>query len=415
MKTKANPVIIVDPVCSGADLAPAFSARDIPVIAVRSTKLADVNNVGYGNRIQSDAFLQVYDNYPGLMDDLRQWSPRAIIAGTETGVLLADKLASVLTASLANIPHLSLARRHKGEMQKALQNAGLPVIRTINTACAAEVTDWLIEHDLVDKPLVLKPPVSMGSDNVFHIAAGRDWKPIFEHILSCPTALLREPNESVVVQEYVTGIEYSVDTVSAEGKHVLAHLTRYKKVSVGDGMTIMDYTEFMPYNHDQHSELLHYAKKAIDALGIRWGAAHSEIMLTASGPRLIETGARMCGGPISIFARAATGSSQLDRVIEAYLDEKIYTQHYDFQQTVMPVFLNSSVSGIVRNVEIFDKLYALPTHLATYLWVKNGDYASRTLNCDTTLGVIGLAGNRSAVFADYMKVRQIEAQLVINL
>ena len=355
MKTISNPVIIVDPVCSGSDLAPAFSAREIPVIAVRSKKLADTNSSGYGSGIQSDRFLKVYDNYPGLEDELRHLNPRAIIAGTETGVELADKLASILTPEFANIPHLSLARRHKGEMQKALANAGLPVIRTLNTASAAEVTGWLSDHDLVNKALVLKPPVSMGSDNVFHIPAGGDWKRTFNHILSTPTALLREPNETVIVQEKITGTEYSVDTVSAAGKHVLAHLTRYKRMSVGEGLTVMDYTEFMPFD-EQHSELLHYTKQAIDALGIRWGASHNEIMLTAAGPRLIEIGARMCGGSILELARAATGSSQLERVIEAYLHGEIQTQRYEFKQTVVPVFLNSPVSGILRNVEILEKL-----------------------------------------------------------
>lgn len=413
MRTSSNRVIIVDPVCSGTDLAPAFAARDIPVIAVRSTKLAETNTSGFGSGIQSGIFLKVYDNDPGLVDVLRQFNPRAIIAGTETGVELADHLASILTPMLANIPHLSLARRHKGEMQKTLEAAGLPFIRTLDTADAMEVSDWLSRHHLTDKALVLKPPVSMGSDNVFHIPPGGDWRRIFNYILSTPTALLREPNETVIVQEKITGTEYSVDTVSANGKHALAHLTRYKRVSAGEGLTIMDYTEFMPLD-ELHSELFFYTKQAIDALGIRWGASHNEVMLTAEGPRLIEIGARMCGGPIIALSRAATGSSQLERVLEAYLDGEIKTQDYEFKQTVVPVFLNSRVSGVLRNVEILNKLRKLPTHLSTQLWLKNGDQVSRTVDVDTTLGVIALAGERSAVFADYVKVRQIEAELVIN-
>lgn len=414
MKTRSQAVVIVDPVCSGSDLAPAFAEKGIPVIAVRSTTLAETNLTGYGNNIPTDRFLKVYNNHPGLADDLRQWNPRAIIAGTETGVWLADKLAAMLTPQFANIPHLSLARRHKGEMQKALANAGLPIIRTLNTASVAEVTDWLREHDLTDKALVLKPPVSMGSDNVFHIPPGGDWKRIFNHILSTPTALLREPNETVIVQEQITGTEYSVDTVSAAGNHTLAHLTRCTRTSVGEGRTVMDYTEFVPFANEQHGELLHYAKQAVDALGIRWGAAHNEIMLTAAGPRLIEIGARMCGGSIIELARAATGSSQLERVVEAYLNGEIQTKHYQFKQTVVPIFLNSPVSGILRNVEIFDTLQTLPTLFSTHVWLKNGDHVPRTINVDTTLGVIALAGERHAVFADYAKVRQIEAQLIIN-
>jgi biotin carboxylase len=410
----SNPVVIVDPVSSGSDLAPAFSARNIPVIAVRSTAYADSSDVGYAAAIQSANFLKVYDNSPDLVDDLRRLNPHAIIAGSETGVELADQLASVLTPQFANVPELARARRHKADMQQALADAGLAVIRTLNTASITEVMRWLAEQDLTDAALVLKPPASAGSDKVFHISPGGDWQRAFDHILSTPTALLGEPSETVIVQEQVTGTEYAVDTVSAAGKHVLAHLIRYRKTSADERMTVFDYTEFMPFDSRQHGELLQYASQTLDALGIRWGAAHSEIMLTAAGPRLIETGARMCGGPVLGLARAATGSSQLERVMEAYLDGEIRTTQYDFRQTVVPVFLIAPVSGVLCNVEILDKLRTLPTHLATHVWKNNGDYVERTVDFDTTLGIVALAGERRAVFADYARIRQVEAQLVVK-
>lgn len=413
MIVSPNPVIIVDPVCSGSELAPAFIAQGIPVIAVRSSKLADLNSAGFGSGIQSGIFLKVYDNYPGLEEDLRPLKPDAIIAGTETGVALADRLASILTPHRANLPHLSLARRHKGVMQKVLAEAGIPCIRTLDTASADEVSVWLKEQNLVGKALILKPPLSMGSDKVFHIRPGADWKSVFDHILATPTAVLQEISETVIVQEKISGTEYSVDTVSADGKHVLAHLTRYRRMSAGGGLTIMDHTEFMPFD-EEHAELFDYTKKVIDALGIRFGAAHNEIMLTAEGPRLIESGARMCGGPILGLSRAATGSSQLERVLEACLAGYIKTDRYTLKKTVVPVFLNARVSGILRNAEILERLSTLPTHFSTWLWRKNGDRITKTVDVDSTLGVIALAGERSAVFEDYIKVREVESRLIIN-
>jgi biotin carboxylase len=291
-----------------------------------------------------------------------------------------------------------------------LKDAGIPIIPTLNTASIIEASDWIIENNLTEKALVLKPPLSMSSDQVYHIQPGEDWKRAFENILSTPTAFLQEPNETVIVQERVTGTEYSLDTVSAAGKHELAHITKYKKISVGNGMTVIDNTEFIPFHH----ELFNYTKQVLDALGICWGAAHSEIMLTSKGPRLIETGARMCGGPILGFARAATGSSQLDRVIEAYLDFEIHTPSYELKQTVVPVFIMSKASGIIRNVEILEKLRTLPTYLSTQVWPKNGDFVKRTIDFATILGFVALAGDREMIFADYKMVRQVEAQLIIR-
>lgn len=50
-------------------------------------------------------------------------------------------------------------------------------------------------------------------------------------------------------------------------------------------------------------------------------------MLTKQGPRLIETGARMCGGPVVRFARAASGSSQADKLVEIYIDGDVLTKN----------------------------------------------------------------------------------------
>jgi len=45
---------------------------------------------------------------------------------------------------------------------------------------------------------------------------------------------------------------------------------------------------------------------------------------------------------------------------------------------------------------------------------KNGDYVKRTVDFDSILGFVALAGNRNAVFADYEKVRQVESRLMIS-
>lgn len=412
-----RPIVIVDPVGSGAELAPAFAARGVPAIAVRSMPpdaLDGADAGGYLTQIRAADFQALYDAGPDLEAVLRRHDPLAVIAGDESGVALADQLAAVLTPHVANAPALSPARRHKAAVQEALAAAGLPHIRTLNTASADEAAAWLADQGLEGAALVLKPPASAGSDNVHHVPPGGDWRRAFERILAAPNKLRGEANETVVVQEMVTGTEYAVDTVSADGKHVLAHLIRYNKTSAGERMTVFDHTEFVPFDAGQYGALVAYVEQALDAVGIRWGAAHAEVMLTAEGPRLIEVGARTCGGPVLGFSRLATGSSQLERVIEAYVDGRITTTTYDFRQTVVPVFLIAQEAGILRNVEVLDPVRELATHAKTYIWRGNGARVPRTIDTLTSLGIIGLAGERDAVFADYKRVRELERMLRID-
>jgi biotin carboxylase len=410
-------IVIVDPVGSGAELAPAFAGRGVGAIAVRSLPPGALDGAdagGYQVNINDAHFQAVYDVGPDLVEQLRRHNPRAVIPGDESGVELADQLAAALTPGFANVPALSPARRHKARMQAAIAAAGLPAIRTLNTADPAEVEPWLIANGLTASALVLKPALSAGSDNVHHVPPGGDWRAKFDLILSSANKLRGEANETVIVQEMLVGTEYAVDTVSANGEHFLAHLIRYNKTSAGERMTVFDHTEFVPFDQAQHGEMLAYFKQVLDALGIRWGAAHGEVMLTADGPRLIEVGARTCGGPVLGFSRLATGSSQLERVVEAFVDGRISTRTYDFKQTVVPVFLISPNAGILRNIEVMDFARHLPTHHNTYIWRGNGVRVPRTIDTLTSLGIIALAGDREAVFADYKRIREAEKQLVIE-
>lgn len=406
----SRPVVIVEPLSSGIELAPAFKARGIPAIAV-TLKTSDWT--GFGAKIRTSDFIEIIPEQPNLVEILKKFDPLAIIPGAEEGVPLAEALALVMTPHFANDPKKSQNRLHKALMQEALQNAGVPAIKTINTASEDAVEDWIKTSQLLDRPLIVKPAASAGSDNVFHIPARADWRQAFNRVLSEPSKITGKTNETAVVQEQAIGTEFAVGTVSANGKHYLAHLIKYNKMSFNGRETVYDHVEFVPYSEETYGQLFEYTKQALDALGIRWGAAHNEIMLTNDGPRLIETGARMCGGPVVGFAREASGSSQADKLVEIYADGDVSTKEYAFKKTVMPVFLKSPIRGKVSNAEVFDKVSELPTFLNENIWFKNGDEVPQTVDYLTSIGIIALAGNRQLVMSDYERIRSMESKLVI--
>lgn len=409
----SRPVVIVDPLSSGVELAPAFKARGIPAIAV-TLKPGEWN--GFGSKIRSADFLEIIPDQPDLIEVLRGYDPIAILPGTEEGVSLAERLTLALTPQRANDPEKAENRLHKAGMQQALQDAGVPALKTLNSAFEQEVEAWIQANGFSDSPLIIKPPISAGSDKVFHVPAGGDWKTPFHRVLDEPSKTTGERNKSVVVQEMAVGTEFAVGTVSAGGKHYLAHLIQYNKTSSSDGQTktVYDFVEFVPFTAEAHGELFEYTKRALDALGIRWGAAHNEIMLTQNGPRLIETGARMCGGPVVGFARVASGSSQADKLVEIYADGDVSSKEYTFRKTVMPVFLASPAHGKIANAEALAATSKLPTFLNENIWFKNGDTVPHTVDYLTAIGIVALSGDRQSVLSDKAKIREMESKLIIQ-
>lgn len=406
-----RPVVIVDPTSSGIELAPAFRVRGIPAIAVT---LATEEWPEFGAKINRSDFIEIVPDQPGIENLLRKFHPIAIIPGTEEAIPLAQRLTEILTPHLANDPKRSLHRSHKSFMQKALMEAGVPALKTLHTDSEAQAEFWIKENALENSPLILKPPMSSGSEMVFHISANADWKREFRQILTTPSLISGKKSEAVVIQEQAIGTEYAVGTVSAAGKHYLAHLIKYNKTCAGERKTVFDHVEFVPYATETLGSLFEYTQNVLDALGIQWGATHIEIMLTKNGPRLIESSSRMIGGPVVGFARAATGSSQADKLVEIYADGDVQKKEYVVKKTVVPVFLKAVSQGTISNIEVFEGAAQLPTFLSKHIWIQNGEHVPQTVDYLTAIGIIALAGERESIFLDYERIRAMESKLVFT-
>merc|ERR1711862_1044181 len=73
--------------------------------------------------------------------------------------------------------------------------------------------------------------------------------------------------------------------------------------------------------------LIKYTNKVLDALGMKNGASHGEVIMTSSGPCLVEMNCRAHGGDGNWrpLARALTGGySQVDACVDSYLDKKAF-------------------------------------------------------------------------------------------
>jgi biotin carboxylase len=403
-------VVIVDPRSSGIELAPEFKRQGIKCIAVTLKPLK--KRAGFGTNIYHEDFEHVFEYDETIKTKLKKFSPLAIIAGAEAGIDIAERLAECLTPERSNDPTKIHIRQHKAFTQWLLEQHQVPSLKTLNAQSVQEVKNWILKNQLEQTPLIVKPPISAGSDLVFHISKGECWINAFNKVLNSDSNITGQKNSSVIVQEQAIGTEYAVGTVSADGKHHIAHLIKYKKRKVANRETVYDYVELVDANLPIFQELIEYTKDVLNTTGVLWGPTHTEIMLTSKGPRLIESSPRMCGGPVNSFARQATGSSQVEKTVSAYLYSHIKPFH--FKQTVMPVFLKSPLKGEVRNAGIFNEAKFLSTFYEQFLWFQNGDHVPKTVDYLTSIGIIALSGKKLAMENDYQKIRFLESQLMIK-
>ncbi len=301
----ARPVVaVVDPYSTGAQLAPALRALGIRPVAVVSPGGPPAVSVA---DLRPDDFDAVW--YADQVDPagvLARLEAAWIVPGSEEGVELADRLSAALTPTRANVAGLAAARRHKGRAAEAMAVAGLAVAATISTADQETVAAWVVARNLGDSALVLKPPRSAAADGVVLVEPGGDWRSPFRQLRGARNALGVRDDE-VVVQEYVRGEEYAVDTVSVDGRHIPVALFRY-----GKEFTRYLTVDVMPIDAP---DLFALAARALDAVGLRYGAAHTEVIRGPDGPRVVELNARLHGGAAPVMSRLASGDSQLDRLV----------------------------------------------------------------------------------------------------
>jgi biotin carboxylase len=307
--------VIVDPHSTGAYLAEAFARHGVQAVAVLGT----APPAGRAGHLRPEQYTAVISEGADTTDTARrleQLEVRHVLAGTESGVQLADLIASRLGVP-GNDPSTSTARRDKFAMALALARADLPRARTIQAIdddgarkAACELGSW---------PLVVKPADSAGSD---HVVIAHDIAAVSaaaDEILRAPN-FFGQPNRALIVQQYLTGTQFAVNSVSQRGVHRIVEVWLDRRTDLGDGRLIYDRMDLLPPDDERVTILADYVRTCLDSLGIVHGPAHSEVMLTSGGPVLIETGARLQGGDSVPLMRTATGTSQADAAVQAALD-----------------------------------------------------------------------------------------------
>jgi biotin carboxylase len=407
-------VAIVDPYSSAHGLAPAFLAADIRPVAIQTAFVLPPTALSTWEPANFDHVLDGTGGLESLVSELRALNPVRILPGAESGIELADALTERLLPGTGNVPALGAARRDKWETARALADAGVPRLEQLCTADAAEAERWLVERGLAGAPLVLKPPRSAGADAVHVVRPGHDWRGVFASLLG-DVNKMGVRNDGVLIQEFAEGVEYAVDTYSADGVHTLVLVCRYRKRAVGDRLGVYEAVEFLPADAPEIAKLFGYVRQVLDAVGLTSGSAHVEVMATPRGLRLIEVNSRLAGGRQQELTRLATGDSQIDRHVRHIVDGHPGPDVYTLRRHVTVAYLSAPRPGVWRNAEELSAAEKLATFHSAHLVFGTGDEVPQTLDVFSALGQIVLAGDTAdAVAADLAVVRRIEARFQIG-
>jgi len=404
---------IVDAYSTGCHLAAAFGRRGWTCVHVQSAPAVIPH---YQASFRPGEFTRnvIHDGSPvRVAEELAAAGVRHVLAGAESGVSLAEWLAARLGLP-GNDPALPGARRDKSLMASQLRRHGLDAPAGIRATARAEALAWTGRHGRW--PVVVKPVESAATDQV-HVcedaaAVGR----AFDGILGA-TNVLGSTNDAALVQEFLAGVELAVNTVSHAGRHHVAEVWRYAKRPGPDGTVVYDHEEALPAAAPLAVVAAGYVCRALDALGVRNGPAHSEVMHTGRGPVLLETGARLPGMVLPAAMTACFGVSQVELTVDAVVDpdgfDRLVGLPYTTRVHLRNVFLVSPRDGVLARDDQFQLLRDVPAFAGMSLSVRAGTRLRRTCDLWSSPGHVALAHTEaSAVAAGHDRIRELEATVL---
>lgn len=253
------------------------------------------------------------------MDSLKEYELVAISCESDSGLADSERFGSQLKLSCQN--GFNEARRNKYMMIETLRDAGLGVVKQCLCGSVDEAISFAEEIGVQikggEKMVVVKPVRGVASDDV-HLC---------KDLLSVKEAFVKihgssvfgspwEKHDKVLVQEFAVGQEFAIDVVCKDGEKKVAAIWKYDKRPLNGAPFVYFSTEIYD---GEHKELLYeYVSKALDALDIRWGMTHNEVILTDDGPRLVEVNCRQHNMDFIPLVMACYGYNAFDMLLAAY-------------------------------------------------------------------------------------------------
>lgn len=405
--------IVVDAYSTGVLIAPELRRRGYAPLCVQTSPDLAPGMLRSYRPADFDEHLMFDGDLDALAHRLMGQDIAFVLPGNESAVEMADALSERLGLR-GNGTQLTAARRNKFMMIERLAAAGLATARqrAVESAAAA-----LEAAAAIGWPIVAKPLDSASTDHVTICRTPADLTAAVEGILAA-TNFCGRRNRQALLQSYLDGEEYVVNSVSRDGRHYVCDVLWSKKRDLHGTPFVYDYYRLLPPDDPTVRALVAYQLKVLDVLGIRNGAAHAELRMTAHGPVLVEVAAR-CMGPLGSTSTIAlgTGHDQVTLLVDVFAGDSAFDDlvghDYPFHQHAMVCYVPVlAPGGRVTALADAGWVEQLPSCRGLAWLPKEGDRVVPTIDLVSVLAKVFLAHPDGAVLdSDYRRIRAAEAEL----
>jgi ATP-grasp domain/L-amino acid ligase C-terminal domain 2 len=379
-------VVLVDPVLNGAPFKAACAAAGLPCVSVYTIDPPVLTEMD-PEHAAGDA-LSVYGSDP---DDVAAWveaavgTVLAVVPATEPGVLVANLLADRWGLP-GNPAATAPARRDKRAMRRLARERGLRVPRF---EVAADAGGAGRAARRIGLPVIVKPATGAGSHNVFLVADPADLRRVGA---ADRHDLFGGGIDEWLVEEYVRGNEFAVNTFSAGGRHTVLDVWEYQLPTAADyDNPYWDFVQVDP-SLPAARTVTAFAERVLEAFEVRVGPCHIEVKLDPTGrPVLIELGARLPGAGIPLLWERHSDFRPYAETLAACLGRPAADRVPTFDGRIGICFIrHEGPPGVLRGWRGLDEVRALPGVDEVITFAEPGELVEPTTSLGTELAKVRL-------------------------
>jgi len=312
MHKLSHTLLVVNPLISATYLSKTLRNLNFKLIAVYN--LSNFSDEEVDARFQPRLFDESYQirseaELPEIINKLKAYHFDFIFYGSDNAVHLGDLIAKELNFTPRNFLETSSFRSDKYQMQEALKLAGLSAIQQIHLKTQPSSEEIKILNSW-DFPWIVKPTNAAGARGVQLI---HNLDELNTYLMNPKTYFLGSAIQDYLVQKCLEGIEYYVDSFSAEGVHHIVSIGSYVKYKL-NGRKIYRKIRSVDRDSNEFKACANFITQVLSAVGLNNGFGHSEMFLTSKGPRLVEVNPRVSGfeGMANRMSKLVHGYTQLD-------------------------------------------------------------------------------------------------------
>lgn len=230
-------------------------------------------------------------------------------------------VAAAEAGEFLGLPHLDplAARtcRQKHLARQRLAACGVAQPDFLRPESRREALAFLRCHGAV----VAKPDDGSFSENVRLIRNEREYDALSGKVASVSSyGRSIAASGRLLLEAYIPGELISVETVTTGGRHHLLGLTDR---ILSRPPYFVELGGSFPVRPKGWRDCVAVVRRALDAVGFNFGPAHTEVILSPEGPKIVEINPRLAGGAVPEMMSAALGRPVLTDVVRLFLGERV--------------------------------------------------------------------------------------------